>query len=620
VELLTYWRIIRKRLWFIILLVLLAGSGAVYYTSQQPPIYRTFTTLFINPGQVSPMLPGGAEGFAFSGSNSLKSLVNTYSALMSTRSFVEQVVQEMETPVSEDEVSDALSSQYVEGTQFFRILATHEDPQIAQELADTAARVLIAKEVQRQRSQQEQIDDQFNQAPSAENQQIAELIQSLRAELAYYNDRIQETETELIQIEDARQAGEEVNNERLEELIELLPNLRYARIDVQTRLADAEIRRSSLNETNTQPVDTAVVVDAAALPVTPISQNSLQLIVVSVLLALTLGVGLAFVLEYLDYTLKSPEELEHAYAMPVQGVIGMINKKNVRQRHNSLIMITDSSPVAESFRALRTGIQVEGLNRSLRSILVTSAGPGEGKTFVAANLAASLALSGARVILIDTDLRKPRMHQIFNLQRGVGFTNLVVNQEHQLTDALQSTSIRNLQVLTAGAIPPNPAELLNSSRAINLMQQIQGHADIVIYDSPPAATVTDGAIIAQRVDGVIQVIWAGHTRTNLVLRCKAILEQVGAHMIGPVLNQVRVADLGYYYYYYYYGYYNENGQKSSTSWWKKVVPRRKRARVRSLQDVDINAITNTNGSVVGVADDPESKNGDGQHHNHKPAE
>jgi capsular exopolysaccharide synthesis family protein len=617
VELLAYWRVIRKRLWLIILLMLLAGGSTAYYANQQPLVYQASTTLFINPGQVSPMLPGGVD---FTGRNNLQSLVSTYSELMVTRSFVEQVVQEMDTPVSAGEVRSALSKKYVHGTQFFRILATHKDPLIAQELANTAAQVLIAKEVQRQQSQQEQIADQLNQAPTAEQQQIAELIQSLQAELNYYNDRIQAAQDELVQFENARQAGEDVDDERLGELVELLPNLRYARIDVQTRLADAEIQRASLIEATTQPVDTAVVVDAAMVPTSPIPRNSLQQIMFSVLFAFVVGVGLTFTLEYLDYTLKSPEELEHAYGMPVQGVIGLTNKKNLRQnqKQNSLIMITDSSPVAESFRALRTGIQVEGLNKALHSILVTSAGPGEGKTFVATNLAASLALSGAQVILVDTDLRKPRLHQVFNLQRGIGFTNLVVNQENQLADALQSTSIRNLRVLTAGAIPPNPAELLNSSRAANLMQQLNDYADIVIYDSPPAATVTDGAIIAQRVDGVIQVVWAGHTRTNLALRCKSILEQVGAHILGPVLNQVQVADLGYYYYYYYYGYYNENGQTAPRSWWKKVVPHRKRMRARSLQDVDINAITNANGSVVGVADDTDSRNGDGQEH--KPVE
>jgi capsular exopolysaccharide synthesis family protein len=227
------------------------------------------------------------------------------------------------------------------------------------------------------------------------------------------------------------------------------------------------------------------------------------------------------------------------------------------------------------------------MNTGLRSILITSAGPGEGKTFVAANLAASLAQSGRKVILVDTDLRKPRLHQAFNLERGVGFTNLVVNQQETLEAALQETPIRNLRVLTCGVVPPNPSELLHSWRTLHLMDQIKEHADVVIYDSPPAATVTDASVLASHVDGVIQVIWAGETRINLVLRCKAVLEQVGANILGPVLNQVTVSDLGYSYYYYYYGNYEQtNG--SSRRWWQRLVPGQ-RKKYKKQQTIDPDA-------------------------------
>jgi capsular exopolysaccharide synthesis family protein len=213
------------------------------------------------------------------------------------------------------------------------------------------------------------------------------------------------------------------------------------------------------------------------------------------------------------------------------------------------------------------------------------------------------------VILVDTDLRKPRLHQVFELARDVGFVNLVVNQEHHLTDSLHKTNVRNLRVMTCGVIPPNPAELLESQRARDLMSQLEEHADIVIYDSPPAATVTDAAILAQRVDAVLQVVWAGRTRINHILRCKAVLNHVGANILGTVLNQVKIPDLGYYSYYYYYSYYQENGHTSNGSMWKKLLPGRKKKR----RSRPVEAVESTNGRSSADADVEKLETDDGSH-------
>ncbi len=574
-ELLEYWKIIRKRLWLIFLMILLSGGAAAYYTSQQVDQYQTTTTLFINPGQVSPMVPG--EVFR-SPQNWVEYLANTYIELMRTRSFVREVADEMDSALSENEIRQALATAYVPDTQFLRIIATHPDPVMAQQIADTAAQILIASEVQRHQSQHEQIKAQQNLAASPERQQLDLLIDSLKAEETYYDERIKNVQDQIALLEDRNAPSD--NKDQLEQLYLSLPELRYARIDVQTRLAEAQSRLAELNAALTPPSDTAVVVDTALLPTEPIPRQDRQRILLAIIIGLMIGVGLAFLLEYLDYTIKTPEALDSIYGLPVQGVIGVTEKRYLKRSANSLIKLSDSrSPIAESFRAFRTSIQVARMHSPLRSLLITSAGPNEGKTFVAANLASSLALSGYQVILVDTDLRKPSLHYIFELPRRTGFTNLVVNQEHNLLDTLQETSIKNLRVLTCGTIPPNPAELLHSARAEAVMKQLNEQADIVIYDSPPAATVTDAAILAQHVDAVCQVIWAGKTRINLALRCKSILEQVGARIIGPVLNRVSLSDLGYYSYYYNYGYYHENydnGHTSNGSPLRYLIPRRKR--------------------------------------------
>jgi capsular exopolysaccharide synthesis family protein len=298
-------------------------------------------------------------------------------------------------------------------------------------------------------------------------------------------------------------------------------------------------------------VDTAVIVDAAPLPTNPLPRNTLQLIFMAVAAALVLGVGLAFLLEYVDYTIKTPELLDRIYGIPAQGVIGGQSVHSIRESNPPLITVTDPrSPSAEAFRALRISVQVAGLSESLHSLLVTSAVPNEGKTFVSSNLAVSLAQNGLRVILVDLDLRKPSIHQVFESPREPGFTNLMFDQQGDISAFLHPSGVENLRILPCGTIPPRPAELLGSQRAAQLMKQLVQHADIVVYDSPPAATVTDAVVVAPRVDAVLHVIGAGQTRIDLVLRCKAFLERGGAHIMGPVLNRVRIPEVGQYSYYY----------------------------------------------------------------------
>lgn len=597
-ELLTYWKVIRKRLWLIVLLVVLGGSSAAYYTSRQVPVYSTTTTLFINPAQVSPIVPGDPSWV--SGSSRSETLMNTYAELMRTRSFTQRVAQEM-GDVSEGVVAGALSSQSVEGTQFFRISATHTDPELARRLANTAADVLIAREVQRQQAQQQQMEAQ--RGTDQQRLELQRLIASLESERNYYTQQIESTQNQIAVLENRSRPDGRNDNSELDALYKRLPELRYTGIDVQTRLAEAQGSLSRITTTNTAPVDTAVVVDKAPLPSAPLSNSPIQRILLAMGVGLMIGAGLSFLLEYLDYTIKTPEALDELYKIPVQGVISQVDRKHFKKQGSVLVALSESrSPTAEAFRALRTGIQVDRLNAPLRSLLITSAGPGEGKTFVAANLGASLALAGNRVIIIDTDLRRPHLHQVFDLPRGIGFTNLVVNQQHTLDEALQETPIKNLYILTCGTIPPNPAELLGSIRAEEVMQQITAAADIVIFDSPPAATVTDAAILAQRVDGVLHVVWAGHTRINLVLRCKSVLEQVGARILGPVLNNVSLPDLGYYSYYYNYGYYHVNGNGHNPSLWRKLLPRRRRSKHSRSGEPH----THTNGTPPDPYPEPET--------------
>lgn len=222
------------------------------------------------------------------------------------------------------------------------------------------------------------------------------------------------------------------------------------------------------------------------------------------------------------------------------------------QKHQLIVHEQPKSPIAEAYRTLRTNIQYAKVDGELKVLLFTSAGPGEGKSTVAANTAVALAQTGNRVILVDCDLRKPVQHHVFRLNKK-GLTNCLVG-ESPVTELLQETEVANLRVLTSGPIPPNPAELLGSSRMGQALDSLKEAADYVIIDSPPTIAVTDACVLSRRADGVILVLDADSVRPEMAQKAKELLENAQAPILGAILNRAEIeAEHSYYYYYYGHG-------------------------------------------------------------------
>lgn len=216
---------------------------------------------------------------------------------------------------------------------------------------------------------------------------------------------------------------------------------------------------------------------------------------------------------------------------------------------NPLFTISNPrSPVAEAYRTLRTNLEFSNLDKSLRTLLVTSPGAEEGKSTTLANLSATIAASGKRVILVDADLRRPTQHQIFGLKNNAGLTDMVRADAMLAEPPLQETSVPNLVVLTSGHLPPNPAEILGSKRMSEILTALLERAEMVLFDAPPVLAVTDAAVLSQKVDGVLLVVSAGKTKRDDARRAQAQLEKINARVIGAVLNNVR-AERGAQYYY-----------------------------------------------------------------------
>lgn len=213
----------------------------------------------------------------------------------------------------------------------------------------------------------------------------------------------------------------------------------------------------------------------------------------------------------------------------------------------NLITLTDPrSPVSESYRTLRTNLSFSSLDRPLRTLVITSAAPEEGKSTTIANLAVTMAQSGKKTILVDCDLRRPSLHTIFGLNAEPGLTNMLLDENS--VPPLQNTQVENLYLLSSGAKPPNPADLLGSNKLDNVIERLMETADIILFDAPPVIAVTDAVILGSKVDGVLLVVQAGKTRRDHAERAKEMLEKANVHIIGVTLtNAPKDSSIGGYY-------------------------------------------------------------------------
>jgi tyrosine-protein kinase Etk/Wzc len=344
------------------------------------------------------------------------------------------------------------------------------------------------------------------------------------------------------------------------------------------------IKASTISNINV--VDPAITSD---IPIKPQKKKNLLL---GLLVGLMFGVGAAFFMDYLDDTIKDEEEAKRALGWPLLAMIPAIETAGdavqpATRASRLVVQHKPKSSVAEAFRGLRTAIHFSSLKRDTKVVMITSSFPGEGKSTIAANLALTFAQAGNRVILVDCDLRRPSMNTIFEHPRSPGVTEVLAG-DISLVEALHTTDIENINLLTAGTIPPNPAELLCSDSMRDLLAGLRESYDIVIIDAPPVIPVTDAPLLTAFTDMVVVVLESGRIPAKAAQRMKELLQSVQAPVAGFVLND-RTAlfsgTYGYYgkgyygkgYYgrrYYGYAYYgadDQNMQAPKKSWWKKLL-------------------------------------------------
>lgn len=298
-------------------------------------------------------------------------------------------------------------------------------------------------------------------------------------------------------------------------------------------------------------IENVQVIDKAQIPQNPVKPRPMLNMAIAGVLGIMAGVFLAFLLEFLDTTIKTSEDVEKHLKSAVMGTIPMFEIEQ-----GKIMTLKDpKSPVSEAFRTLRTNIQFSNIDKDVKVIMVTSSTPGEGKSTVISNLGNTMAGTDKKVLIIDCDLRKPVLHKRFKLSNMEGLTNVLMGDK-VLSEVIQECEeAENLNILTSGPIPPNPAELLGSKKMKEFIKMAKEKFDIVIIDTPPVGLVTDAAVLSTRVDGVLLVTAAEQTDIEVIRRGKGALERVNANIIGIVLNKVPLTSRTYYKYgyYQYYG-------------------------------------------------------------------
>ncbi len=555
-----YLRVILKRKWtvfnFFIILVTIVAIGSF----KMKPVYEATTRLLIEKEKSNNMSFQEIVGVE----TSQEDYYQTQYKIIKSRRFAREVVKKLHLErisgftagTKKDTVT--LFLKYVKvnpirNSRLVDISVEYGDPQLAAEMVNTLADVyiqqnlessifiargILAKLPEEERSY-EKIEDlainteKLSSLPSVINNPLIQQLKMDHAEVeakyANLSKRYKKKHPTMIELTSTLERMEDRINWETKRVVESL----------KTELSGA-LRGNNIR-----------IIDKAEIPDIPIKPKVKLNIILAIMAGLMGGCGLAFLFEYLDDTVKGDRDIEQYLGLVFLGFIPKINNnkrkdKNVRDK-DLFVNVHSESIISELIKSIRSKLIFSLPKDKLKTILVTSTGPQEGKTFTAVNLAAAFAQLGEKTLLVDCDLRRPSVHKIFTLKNGKGVSDYLVG-EAELDEIIKETEVKNLSVIFSGAFAPNPAELLNPQNLEQFMQLLKTKFDRVILDSPPIIPVSDVLGLSTVVDGVIQVVCWGKVSRQVIKRATKILREVNARILGAVLNNIDVEKSEYSYY------------------------------------------------------------------------
>ena len=586
--------IFKRWLWLVVLGAIIGGALGYYLSSRQTPIYQAQARFVI--------LPAAQTTYDYYSYLNNLDIISTYTQLLTTEDLLYEASNRLGFPVMKGQ---ATASQVAE-TKFVVLTVKDTDPYKAAVIANGLVDILIDQNVKLQTVQFESAERNLQTRVDQAEEQIAALegqitslsteilqkqIENVQAQMTDVQSQINAIKLDMSEIDPfsesevdrARLANDQAKIDELSPILSLYQEI-YTQLVVLGKTSDSgeassvdldrlkttlnlyqQIYISSINSLETlrlskaQSTPTVMQVETANKPTTPISPKPVQSALLAAAIGLFVTAGFAFLVEFLDDTLKTPDDIKDLLDTPVIGFIGEL-KNNPKQGEDSLgvfVAKNPRSPVAEAFRSLRTNLEYSSVDDPARIILVTSSGELEGKSTVAANLAIVEAQSGKNVIIIDADMRRPKVHVQFNKSNRRGLSD-VVTGKLRIEDVVKTyDQVENLSIITCGTIPPNPSELLGSERMSQTLKDLEERFDLVIIDTPPMI-VSDAQILSGKVDGVIFVVIPGQTRTIAALRPIEELQRIGSHVLGIVANKIPKSRDYYYGGYNYYSPYSNH--------------------------------------------------------------
>jgi non-specific protein-tyrosine kinase len=540
-ELVAYIRLFRKWLWLIFLGAFLCGGAAFIYTSSQTLIYEAKATVSVGGFIQSP-------DPTYSDIQTGTELAQTYTVIAQTTTVLKAAIDAKDFPISVEDLRASLTTSVIPDTSLLVLAVRHSDPTLAIEMANEVAKQLI-------------INSPSNLTPEQQNQ-----IDLANSEIERMNQQLAEARTRKETISAQLQSTtDQVERERLEQefntVVEQINETSATIAQYTAIIADLQQRTNSLS-----------IVETASSTSVASGGDYVIKTVLGAIVGGALAMGVALLIEYLDDTVQTVGQgVDVLKLMPLAAVPRFGKRRDTYPRRLIIDMDT-GSPVLEEYRTLRTNLLFSpNGNLTKATYIITSPGPSEGKSVTTANLAVTLAMAGWRVLLVDADLRRPKLHEIFELDNQVGLSTLLAVEAGEavpnsngnsrlprsLRGCLQETKIPGLRVITSGFAPLNPTEVLGSTTMQHLYQEFRSstNIDIILFDTPPSLVVADSSVLASAVKApVVLVFEAGHTRLGAAAQTKERLEALDIEIKGFVLNAVnpRGQQYGYGYSYYYY--------------------------------------------------------------------
>ncbi len=572
-----------RRFWWIILAsIVVAGVTSFFATRATPNTYLARTTIYVGTASNNPNL--STDDITIG-----RTLSQFYSELVVREPILKATLAALKLDWDWGALRDRVSATPDPQAPLIEIAVVDTDPQRAAVFANEIGRQLIQSS-----------PSGTDEKKTAERAFTSQQMDTLQAKIKKGQDDIRKLDEEIAtatsrkQIEDARN--------------------RQSALDSQITTWTDTFAKLQTNLATDNP-NSLSVLEPATVPSVTVGPKMAQNVALASIVGLVLAVLAILVMELLDDTIKTTDDARRILNLPVLGSVAKFGGGGYSER------LISASPeyakVAEAYRVLRTNLQFSTVKHPLDVLMVTSSKPKEGKSTTAANLATIVAQSGKRVILVDADLRRPVQHVIFELDNERGLSTAFIEENISLDKLLKPVTADSLSVLPSGPTPHNPSELLDSPRMLEILEDLKRRADLVIIDSPPMLSVADATIMATRVDGVLLVVDSGYTRRSIAKRSKELLQNIGAHVVGMVVNRAVVKAESDYYDYDYASDANKaksKKTKSSVSL-KRPSPKRELAAVATK-----NSNSNGSGSPLkpvrlsksGGTADGSSSNGNGK--------